>query len=500
MKKVLGLISLLTIFILLLALSACVPEPEPFLELRVEGTTENIAGGAVNMTQGSQLQLRATLVQDGETVSGAQMGWSIVANTRDATSSLAPPIVGTDVVDGLVKIAPNQPGGLLRLNVTTVHEGRVVSTHVIINVTPSPPLSIELRVEGTTENIAGGAVNMAQGSQLQFRATLVQDGVAVPGARIGWELVSNPRDTVQRNATSPLTTPIIGTDVVGGLVRIASNQPGGLLRLNVTTAHEGRVVNTHIIINVTPPCELQSLENCNAHDTFQDPQTGTWWRVLLPDDGNGNALIITEYVHLLNTRYHSNNGFTLFQSAEASTNLRRWWNNDWTNNGVNMNSPHELNAIGPTLRAMALDYEFQTESGTPIPRTSTAPGAGIEVDRANDSLNSPEGAVSSNTNVQRGHTRPIPNSNATAEPFVLSTSEANHYFSGITGPQGRQTQQFNNTSSDASWWLRSPGHNASTDGSGRHAFVNNGGNIIFAFNATGAWNDEGLRPALWIRQ
>ena len=217
--------------------------------------------------------------------------------------------------------------------------------------------------------------------------------------------------------------------------------------------------------------------------------------MLLPNDGYGNALIITEYVHILNTRYHSNFGFTLFQSAEASNNLRDWWDNNWTNNGVNLNSPHEPNAIGPTLRARALDYAFQDESGTPIPRTSTAPGAGIEVDRGNDSLNSPAGAVSSNTNELRGRTRPIPNSNAYAEPFILSTSEANHYFSGNTGPQGRQTQMFNNTSSNAFWWLRSPG-NSTFAGGNRHAIVVS----INTLNASNTWFDEGLRPALWIRR
>jgi len=119
--------------------------------------------------------------------------------------------------------------------------------------------------------------------------------------------------------------------------------------------------------------------------------------VLLPNDGNGNALIITEYVHVLNTRYHSNLGFTLFQSAEASDNLRNWWDNNWTSNGFTT-SPHELNAIGSQLRSRALDYEFQNASSASIPRTSTDAGAGIEVDRGNGTANSPEDAVSNNTN------------------------------------------------------------------------------------------------------
>jgi len=356
--------------------------------------------------------------------------------------------------------------------------------------------SIELRVEGTTANIAGEAVNMVQGSQQQFRATLVQDGVAISGAQMGWSIVANTRDTVQRNATSPLATPIVGTDVAGGLVKIAPNQPGGLLRLNVTTVHEGRVVSTHVIINVINPPLLIIPDT--AHQTFQDPETGTWWRVLLPDDGYGNALIITEYVHLLNTRYHANIGFTLFQSAEASANLRRWWNNNWTGNGITT-SPHEQNAIGTQLRARALDYEFQNESDGSIPRTNTDPGAGIEVDRGNGSPNSPEGAVPSSTNILRGYTKPIPNSNATAEPFVLSTSEANHYFSGNTGPQGRQTQRFDATSTYATWWFRSPGFNTFAGDTNRHAFVNSNGSIIIS-NATDAWGGGGLRPALWLRR
>ena len=364
---------------------------------------------------------------------------------------------------------------------------------------PEPEPFLELRVYGNPANIAGEAISMIQGSQLQFRATLVQDGVTVSEAQFGWNIVANTRDSTQRNATSPLATPIVGTDVVGGLVRIAPNQPGGLLRLNVTTVHEGRVVSTHAIINVINPLPLIIPDT--AHETFQDPETGTVWRVLLPDDGYGNALIITEYVHILNTRYHSSVGFTLFQSAEASTNLRQWWNNNWTGNGITT-SPLEQNAIGPTLRARALDYVFQDESGAPIPRTSTATGAGIEVNRGNGSANSQAGAVPNNTNVLHGRTRPIPNSNATAEPFILSTSEANHYFSGSFGPQGRQTQQFNSTSTGASWWLRSPGNfydDAHNDNL-RHAFVqNDNGSINTGSDATNT-DVAGLRPALWIRR
>jgi len=354
---------------------------------------------------------------------------------------------------------------------------------------------IELRVAGNARNIAGGAFNINQGSQLQFEATLVQNGLAISEAQIEWDLVSNTRDSVQRSGASPFAPPVVESDAVDGLVRIAPNQPDGLLRLNVTTTHEGNLVGAYVIINASA---LPLVIPNTAHKTFQDPETGTWWRVLLPNDGNGNALIITEYVHVLNTRYHRTAGFTLLQSAEVSNNLRRWWNNEWMNNGITA-SPHEQNVIGTQLRKMALNYEFQDESGGSIPRMNTTPGTGIEVNRGHGTENSPAGAVHWDTDVLRGHTRPVPNSNFAAEPFILSTSEVSHYFNASTGSQGRQTQQFNATSTDANWWLRSPGNSADASNHGRHAIINSSGNFSTG-NATDAWGSGGLRPALWIRR
>lgn len=215
--------------------------------------------------------------------------------------------------------------------------------------------------------------------------------------------------------------------------------------------------------------------------TFTDPETGTVWRVLEPDDGNGNALIITEYVHMTNTLYHSDSGFTLFQSSEAQTNVRNWYNNSEN--------------VGPTLKGLALDYEYQDATGASIVRTSEAAGVGIEVDRANGTLNSSTNAVSVSINVPRGHTRPLGQGSGTPEPFILSISEANEYFTNMAD---RQTQVVN-TSTNAFWWLRSPGGSTSAASDLRHAFVTNAGNISWS-NAASASADRGFRPALWIRR
>jgi len=351
---------------------------------------------------------------------------------------------------------------------------------------------IEIRMAGNSNNIAGRNGDVIRGTNQQFIATLVQNGTAItPAPTFDWEIVDNTANQAQRNATaeSPQPPGVSVTD--NGFVSIAAGVPlaYGSLRLNVTASHGKQVISSYIIINVIPLPPL--IIPSRAHEVFQDRETGTWWRVLLPDDGNGNALIITEYVHMLNTRYHDSWGFTLFQLAEASSNLRHWWNNDWVGNGITA-SPHEQNVIGSLLRARALNYEFQDDFGASIPRTSTTPDAGIEVERSNDII----GVVPVNTNIPRGHTRPIANSNVEAEPFILSASEANHYFSGSTGAHGRRTQKFNDASNHASWWLRSPSFNTSA---AHHAFVNSSGNLNANF-ATSAWSIGGFRPALWIQR
>jgi hypothetical protein len=240
------------------------------------------------------------------------------------------------------------------------------------------------------------------------------------------------------------------------------------------------ITATRTIDVVIPPLSIPTTPG----ETFEDPQTGTSWRVLVPENdprgGIGNALIITEYVHLPGTRYHDTVGFTLYQSADASTTVRNWWND----NGVN----------GSALRSIALDYEFQNASGGSIARTSTAAGAGIEVERGNDTDNSTVGAVPVNTNVTRAHTRPLALGVGTPEAFVLSTSEANEYFASNGD---RSTGRIGAIATNTIWWLRSSSFNTTATSNARHAVVSTDGSIN-SVNATVTGN-RGFRPALWIR-
>ena len=384
-------------------------------------------------------QLAGTNVQM-ITTGGAVTDWQIVSGAGAGTSINA---------TGLLTIGINQIGPIT-VGATSVAHGIPAANRLVqVTAVPLPTISAVL------PQFAGTSVQMATTS----------------GAVRDWQIISGAGAGTSINSET-------------GLLTISADQTG-IIAIGATSVAHGIPVVNRIV-------ELLTIPN-TAHATFQDPQTGTRWRVLLPDDGSGNALIITEYVHILNTRYHSNMGFTLFQSAEASTNVRNWWNN------ARFNEP---NAVGVNLRSRALNYEFQNESGGAIPRTSSATGAGIEVDRVAGSSNNPNFVVPNNTNVQRGHTRPLAPGVGTPEPFILSTSEANYYFNGNTGPQGRQTQQFNATSSNANWWLRSPGGSNSV-AVGRHAAVFDNGLINHSTGTSTVANtfpNVGLRPALWVRR
>ena len=215
---------------------------------------------------------------------------------------------------------------------------------------------------------------------------------------------------------------------------------------------------------------------------YTDSDTNvTWYMLISPDDprgGIGNALIITEYVHMTNIRYHNNIGFTLFQNAEARTKLENWFNNP--------------SNVGEKLRNRALDYEFQDNKGNPINRNSTEIGAGIEINRLEKSTNN-TGSVPVDIKVDRGYTRPLAHGVGTPMAFILSMSEVNEYFCNNTQCSALAAD----TSAVGWWWLRSPSSNTKITSNNRHAFINTVGDINDG-NASYMSVTRGLRPALWV--
>ena len=452
--------------------------PQIYIE-NLQPPSITIAPGATNATVTASFPLPTGVT--------ANFNWTLVyANglavpTGAATVTVTPLSANSSSATVTIVNRALLVSGALRLNVTAAG---AIANHVLIDV-QMPQIYIN---DSANPQRIPIPVGVDEPAPIVARLSV---GEPAPATNFNWTLVYANGAPVPEDVATVTVTPL-PEDVVTVTPSSANNSSAtvtivnralltsGLLRLNVTAA--GAIAN-HVLIDVTiPPCALSALEWCRAHDTFEDPDpdTDTVWRVLLPDDGNGHALIITEYVHILGRRYHSSIGFTPFQSADAILNVRQWW--------------ADANVIGPTLRARAVDYEFQNASGGSIPRTSTNVGAGIEVNRVVDSGNGVAGAVSVDANVPRGRTRANPGSNLAPEPFILSTSEANHYFSGATGPQGRQARRVNG--GGAIWWLRSPGF-MTTASDNRHAAVLNNG-FVGAGSASANWESVGHRPALWI--
>jgi len=450
--------------------------PQIHIGNRYDPPSITIAPGATNEAVSASFPL--------PTGATANFNWTLVyANglavpTGAATVDAPPPnaAAGNLVTSNATVTIVNRAllvSGALRLNVTA---GGAIANHVLITVQMpqiyignqlSPPdIPILVGVDETAPIVASlSAGALATATNFNWTLVYASNGVAVPpGAAT---VTVTPSSANNSSARLEIVNRALLTS--------------GALRLNVTL---GSVMANHVLIDVTIlPCALSALEWCRAHDTFKDPQTQTVWRVLLPDDGDGHALIITEHVHMLGSSYHSDIGFTPFQSADAISNVRQWW------------ADANASVIGPILRARAVDYEFQNASGDSIPRTSTDVGAGIEVNRVDGSGNSAAGAVFVSANVPRGRTRANPGSNLAVEPFILSTSEVNHYFSGATGPQGRQARRVGGAE-HVIWWLRSPGF-MTTASENRHAAVLNNG-FVGAGSASANWVNVGHRPALWI--
>ena len=102
---------------------------------------------------------------------------------------------------------------------------------------PAPEeLTLELRLDGIGNDLAGATIQADRGSGLTFVPTLLNNGEVAPNPTFTWNFP---------------TGAVAGTTVVNGVVTIASDQPEGDLQLNVSTTFGGQTVDAYVIINVS---------------------------------------------------------------------------------------------------------------------------------------------------------------------------------------------------------------------------------------------------------
>ena len=327
----------------------------------------------------------------------------------------------------------------------TLSPGQLAGEIVVATDTPTGTIT-----EVITVTASQAALTITGAENLRLWET-VSLGLSqnVSGSDVNWSLIGDTQGTTINQTTGELT------------VGIAQRED-----LTILATVDGRTI----------------IETVPVAGRFPDPETGMWWYVLVraddPRGGIGNMLLITEYVHMPGTPYHNTIGFTSFFNSDARTNVENWFNNPAN--------------VGDTLRGMALDYEFQDADGNSIPRDPMVVGAGIEVDRADNTPNSEGFVVPKGTNVTRAHTRPILDSEGNGMAFILSTSEANEYFDNAAHRQALAAGF-----AHGAWWLRSPGHRGLDYYDFRHAVVHYDGTTGGYF-ATLLVPHLGFRPALWI--
>ena len=230
-----------------------------------------------------------------------------------------------------------------------------------------------------------------------------------------------------------------------------------------------------------------------AHETFQDPETGTLWRVLVPVNdprgGVGNALIITEYTHnngitadTLDLNPTSEPIFVMFEDSRQRQIMLDWYEDD--------------HFVGRSMRAISLDYQFGALDmiGASFPRTE--PGAGIEFEW----ISMADGPWVSNVNIltHAGIGRPQAFARPTGqpgngEPFSLSISEVLSYFpDDLTARDADYVGGLASTT----WILRTPGDRATGDAQGPYRSIAGG---VIASTGLNLVNPRSQRPALWVR-
>ena len=259
-------------------------------------------------------------------------------------------------------------------------------------------------------------------------------------------------------------TTVSGSFINGdGLLTISNLETEEDLTIRVSHTHEGVTRHLDTTINVSDRLSIPEV----PHETFVDYCNGTVWRLLHSEDNY--ALIITENTYGINNTttgilYHNTNTFIPWEeNPEIRTNaLMNWYNSD-----VN---------VDQRIRDIALNGTTPIERSDP---TDVFP------------------PFSTNTNEVFARTEPS-GMIGQGEPFFLSISDANEFFSGATGNEGRQAFRFGGTA-NRGWWLRSPG-----TGTTAQTWVDAEG-VINASNAnTGSSTTvgafRGMRPALWIRQ
>jgi len=279
---------------------------------------------------------------------------------------------------------------------------------------------------------------------------------------------------------------------------VGNNQPAGdfQLRIRETT----RNVSTYIPITVIElEHELPSTDNLTwitgepwaAHSIFQDPNNPyLQWRVLVPDDGAGNALIITQHIQGKGSHVAWNlpSRWVPFEFSNAFTEMEHWWEN-----------PIPTTGPGNFIRSLSLNYGYQTALRATVEAIASG-HSGVEqgiVPQSPTSLNENRAITRPRRTPGHGLNQGVPTA------FVLSVSEANRYFSSDAQRVATRIPNLPAfANNDNRWHLRSQGNaNAvvacvgwggnvwSTTGTGAHTC---GGN-------TTAGANRALRPAVWIR-
>lgn len=269
----------------------------------------------------------------------------ILETTTASTVTIGSPIRLT--------VSAAETHSVLTIEVSETRAGNVVTFPInITGALPPPPGTYHIVLNQTTATIDRCDNDLTT----TFTATLYYTeagGTQTP--------VSNA------NFAWSFTQTTANSSVTDGVVTVGTNEANSILNLAVSetraTNDTTATINTHAALTIPT----------TAHTIFNDPQTCLPWRVLVPNQ-DGNALIITEYVHgygtttfdnaadaydWTGTNYHNTGtSFINFEATTLFTAMQAWYQNN--------------NNVGSLLRNQSRNYQLNTATNLTVSTTGDA--------------------------------------------------------------------------------------------------------------------------------
>jgi len=396
--------------------------------------TGSAAGSDIEVTRGESVALEAIVTRmkpasPPTVLVNPVVEWEILSNVHPDT---------TIDSSGNLVTSPDETADVI--TVQAVSNGAYTMADVIVK-----DINYEIVLRPNNPSVMIG-----ESIQLTPTVTMIKPGQAP-------QIITNPNVTWEIVSPHHANTTISNT----GQLSVALSETATTVTVRATAY--GQSVDVNVIVLVWQIGDIKQYGSIP-------------WRVIAVDE-SGSYLLHTQWGYLNNQTYNANVNYTLFESSQIYGQMQNWFATNATDE----------------LKEMALDYQYQTNDGSPIAKGAI--GAGIEFDfTTNAAMPANNNATYRNQIATRGITKPG-TVRGDGHVFLLSLSEYNRYL-GNQPAAWRAHRNGSATGALRYGILRSP-----INGAGNRKIVetSNAANPVLQAGFISTSGYHVVRPAVWVK-